>query len=97
MASAVGGIDLALAPDGLDEARFAKLLKSLPAELAASSEQWVNWFLERSEDAAPFTPYGKYFARPETLANHNASKLRSGARTVEQSGMGTEPLPTASV
>jgi hypothetical protein len=63
-----GRLEFAATAD-FDAGRFAALLDSLPAELAAGSHDWVNWFFGQESEKESYTIGGKVTILPETLAD----------------------------
>ena len=50
----IAPLELTISGDGLDTARFEKLLASLPSGLLTESERWSGWFLGHPKDAKPY-------------------------------------------
>lgn len=66
MAECAADIDL---PADLDAERFNNLRASLPEELAATSGQWIDWFLGRQKETKSYVVRDALLAIPETLAS----------------------------
>ncbi len=63
-----GDLEFAATAD-FDEGRFAALLNSLPADVAARSHDWVNWFFGQESAREPHAVGAKPLVMAETLAS----------------------------
>jgi len=92
-----GLIDLSLAGDVLDEARFQGLHQLLPEKLLEKSAGWVRWFLGEPRETRPLVVTEETFTLPETLASaHFYKRGESVALTPEEHARMFPPKPSTS-
>lgn len=70
MAEPCAALELTIQDDGLDRARFEKLLDSLPGELLPQSGRWCAWFLGEPKDAKPYRVRVEHLLVAETLTDN---------------------------
>jgi hypothetical protein len=78
MVLTASAVELTIGEDALDEGRFKSLLDLLPAELAATSERWVDWILGTEGNKQCYVVRAKTLVLPETVASNHL--YRTGDR-----------------